>query len=156
MVTFVQATFVLAIFVHIRNISAFTDSILTKLQKVGSCNNLGHSSISAISQRLLTQFGPNLKVTFLGPSLTYIPTLSVTFVQVRYVLVTLVHICNISNATDLKTSKVGYWEYLELIPIVIMTFVKVIFVLTTFLQIKNISAVRISQLLLTKFFTKLR
>ena len=31
MVTFVQATFVLATFVHIRNISAVTDPILTKL-----------------------------------------------------------------------------------------------------------------------------
>ena len=31
--TFVQATFVLATFVHIRNISAFTDLIVTKLQK---------------------------------------------------------------------------------------------------------------------------
>ena len=34
-VTFVQATFVLVIFVHIRNISAVTDTILTKLWRQG-------------------------------------------------------------------------------------------------------------------------
>ena len=50
-----------------------------------------------------------------------------------------------------ETSKLGYWEYLEPIPTVMMIFVSVIFVLSTFVHIRNISAVRISQLLLTKF-----
>ena len=75
MVTFVQATFVLAIFVHIRNTSAVTDPNLTKL-KEGSWDHL--------SQR------PTVTVTFV----------QATFVLATFVLATFVHIRNISAVTD--------------------------------------------------------
>ena len=65
--TSVQAKFVLATFVHIRNTSAVTDPNLTKL-KEGSWDHL--------SQR---------------------PTVTVTFVQATNVLATFVHIWNIAK-----------------------------------------------------------
>ena len=75
-VTFVQATFVLAIFVHIRNTSAVTDPNLTKL-KEGSWDHL--------SQR---------------------PTVTVTFVQATFVLATFAHVRNISAVTGNSMSEI--------------------------------------------------
>ena len=69
--TFVQATFALATFVHIRNISTVTDPILIKLDKRKVPGNIEQ-----------------------------IPTVPVTFVQATFVLVTFVHIRNISAVTD--------------------------------------------------------
>ena len=80
--TFIQATFVLAAFVHIRNISSVTRQILTKFQKlvpgtiVNRCQlsrwhlsrqhlSWQHLSISRISQLLLTRFWQ----TFFGPKI---------------------------------------------------------------------------------------
>ena len=82
-VTFVQATFVLAIFVHIRNTSAVTDPNLTKL-KEGSWDHL--------SQR---------------------PTVTVTFVQATFVLATFVHIRNISAVTDPILTKLFGPDFLQ-------------------------------------------
>ena len=84
-VTFVQATFVLAIFVHIRNTSAVTDPNLTKL-KVGSWDHL--------SQR------PTVTVTFVQATFVL-----ATFVLATFVLATFVHIRNISAVTDLILTK---------------------------------------------------
>ena len=58
--------------------------------------------------------------------------------MVTFVLVTFVHIRNISALTDpifYETLKIGSWEHLEQIPTVMVTFVK-----ATFVHIRNISA----------------
>ena len=75
-VAFVHATFVLATFVHIRNISAVTDPILMKLYRLGSWEHLEQI--------------PTVTVTFV----------QAIFVQATFVLVTFVHIRNISDVTD--------------------------------------------------------
>ena len=79
----VTTTFVQATFVHISKISAFTDSIWTKLKRqvpgtiITRCKfslwlfsrqhmSWGHLSISAISQLLLARFGSNFKQRVLG------------------------------------------------------------------------------------------
>ena len=58
------------------------------------------NSMSAISQLLLTRFWPNFKGRILGTSRTDSNIFMVTFVHATFVLVTLVHIRNISAVTD--------------------------------------------------------
>ena len=76
MVTFVQAIFVLATFVHIRNISADTAGNLFNRCQLSwwhlSQQHLSwqHLSISGISQFLLKRVWPNFKSRFLAPSWT--------------------------------------------------------------------------------------
>ena len=76
-VTFVQATFVLAIFVHIRNTSAVTDPNLTKL-KVGSWDHL------------------SLR-----------PTVIVTFVQATFVLAICVNIRNCQAQSSFNWTEIS-------------------------------------------------
>ena len=71
MVTFVQATFFLATFVQIRNISAVTDPLFDETLQVGSWEHLEQ-----------------------------IPTVMGTFVQATFVIGTFVHVRNISAVTD--------------------------------------------------------
>ena len=65
----------------------------------------------------------------------------VTFVQATFVLMTFVHIRNISGPDFDETLKIGSWEHLEQIPTVMLTFVQATFVLVTFVHIRNISTV---------------
>ena len=78
MVTFVEATFVLATLAHINNISVVTGLILTKLQ--------------------------TLKVRFWNLLLQML-TVMLTFVQVTFVLATFVHFSNISAVSGLILTK---------------------------------------------------
>ena len=68
---FMGSIFVLATFVHIRNISADTDQIFDPILKVGSWDLFEH-----------------------------IPTATMTFVQATFVLATFVHIRYISAVTN--------------------------------------------------------
>merc|ERR1711942_272283 len=70
-----------------------------------------------------------------------IPTVMVTFVQATFVLVTFVHIRNISGTDYNETLKIGSLEHLEQIPTVTLTFVQATFVLVTFVHFRKISAV---------------
>ena len=72
--------------------------------------------------------------------LEQIPTVMVTFVQATFVLVTFVHIRNISGPDYEETLKIGSLEHLQQIPTVTVTFVQAIFV-QAFVHIRNISAV---------------
>ena len=60
----------------------------------------------------------------------------VTFVQASFVLVTFVHIRNISGPEFDESLKIGSWEHLEQIPTVTLTFAQ-----ATFEHIRHISAV---------------
>ena len=75
MMTFVQATYVLARFVHSSNTTAVTDQILKKTLKLRSWEHLEQ-----------------------------IPTVTVTFVQALSFLVTFVHIRNISLKATLQAT----------------------------------------------------
>ena len=68
--TFVQATFVLATFVHIRNISAVIDPQLIIIYKNLLNKCVLSNSMLAISQLLLARFWWNFKGSFLGASRT--------------------------------------------------------------------------------------
>ena len=102
--TFVHATFVLAPFVDISNISPVTDPILTKLQSQFSgtiCSrcklswwNLSrqhltwrHLSLSAISQLLLNQFRTKLFLhKFFGPNFFWTQYFSILCFMVKNIL----------------------------------------------------------------------
>ena len=126
-VIFVQATFVLATFFHIRNISTVTNSILTKLKgkipgtifhrcQLSQCHlyrqhfSWQHLSISGISQLLLALFWPNFKGRFLGDRLEQIPTVMVTFVRATFLLATFVHISHISRQGQGKVKASSRWD----------------------------------------------
>ena len=69
----------------------------------------------------------------------------VTFVRATFVLMTFVHIRNISGPDFDETLKIGSWEHPKQIPTVTLTFVRATFVratfvLATYVQIRNISA----------------
>ena len=64
----------------------------------------------------------------------------VIFVQTTFVLVTFVHIRNISGPDYDETLKIGSLEHLEQIPTVTATFVQATFVNVAFVHIRNISA----------------
>ena len=71
-------------------INAFTPPPTTTIQR---------NSISAISKLLLTRFGGTLNLGS-WEHLEQIPTVTVIFVQAKFVLVTFAYIINISNVTD--------------------------------------------------------
>ena len=63
-----------------------------------------------------------------------------TFFQATFVLVTFVHIKNISDVNDFdETLKVDFWEYLEQIPTVTEIFVLVKFVAAIFVHISIVT-----------------
>ena len=121
MVIFIQSTFILVTFVHIRNISSVTDSILTKFTgrllwyslTDANCHgdicpgNICPDKIGPC-QDYLSCYWPDFDKTLKVASwehLEQISTVTVTFVQARFihttfVLVTFVHIRNISAVTD--------------------------------------------------------
>ena len=72
------------------------------------------------------------------------PTVIVTFIQATFVLVTFVHIRNISAVTFYafdETLNIGSRDHLEQTPTVSVTFVRATYVLATFVHIRIISAV---------------
>ena len=114
MVTFVQASFVLATFVHIRSISGpdFDETL-----KIGSWENLEQIQTVTVTfvqinifpgdicpyQEYLSCYWPNFDETWNVASwenLEHIQTVTVTFVQSTFVQVTFFHIRNISAVTD--------------------------------------------------------
>ena len=92
------------------------------------------NSVSAISQLLLTQFGPNLKVTFLGPSLTdvkYHGDICPCNICSRDICPYLQYLsCYLTNFD--QTSKVGFWGHLYR-----MLYVRVKFFQTKFVIVND-------------------
>ena len=162
MVTFVKATFVLATFVHIRNISGpdydETWNILNRFQQSHwhfSRQHLfwWHLYISGISQLLLTLFWPNFKAMFLGSSLKDANChgdICPGNICPRNICPYQEYIS--SNWPDFdETLKIGSWKHLEQISTVMVTFVQEIFCQATFVLVTFVHA-GVSQLLLTQFW----
>ena len=152
-------------FAHIINISFVSHLILTNLfgqsltdvknKQLSRINNITVkvtfvyktfvlvTSISAISQLLLSKFWSNFKGKFLGT----FKLDSNCHDEICPGNICPRNICPYqeylsSNWPDIdETLKIGFWEHLEQIPTVMMTFVQATFVLTTFIHIRNISVV---------------
>ena len=146
-ILFVHASFVLATFVLISNISAVTDPILANFQSqlsgtiLSRCQlswwNLSmqhlswrHLSLSAISQLLVVRFLTNFEGMFLGPFRTY-PNCHNEICPGN------ISPCNICPYPEYlsyywidfdKALKVGSWELIEHILTVKMTFVQATYV----------------------------